>query len=339
MLNKNQSKKWNSWKYSLVIPALIAFMFYFQVQMVAQEKEAPKVMVIAQDGIEVTVNKNSTDADLKNETEKAKKEGITLKFSKVKRNSNGEITAIKAEYKDQNGKKGTTQVSSDEPIKPLHFFKSGDRIGFGNARDKSVFIKGNADNVFSFSFDDEAPEAPEAPEIPEAPEAPEAPEMKRFNFTKSKTFSINKDNGKTTIIVDGEVIDVDPEKILAEMDPNMIETVRIMKSDMAGFNDENGVIYIDTKKITKEAMKTAEEGIKKARIEIQRAKPEIERAKKEIEASKPEIEKAKIEIEKAKVEMEQAKIEMQKAKIEMEKARVEIEKAKAELKKEKEKKK
>lgn len=42
MLNQNQSKKWNSWKYVTVFPALIAFVFLFQIEVVAQEKEVPK---------------------------------------------------------------------------------------------------------------------------------------------------------------------------------------------------------------------------------------------------------------------------------------------------------
>ncbi|MGM8363446.1 M56 family metallopeptidase [Flavobacterium sp. ARAG 55.4] len=42
MLNQNQSKKWNSWKYITVFPALIAFVFLFQIKIVAQEKEVPK---------------------------------------------------------------------------------------------------------------------------------------------------------------------------------------------------------------------------------------------------------------------------------------------------------
>lgn len=42
MLNKNQSKKWNSWKYALVLPALVAFVFLFQIEVVAQVKEASK---------------------------------------------------------------------------------------------------------------------------------------------------------------------------------------------------------------------------------------------------------------------------------------------------------
>lgn len=42
MLNKNQSKKWNSWKYTLVLPALVAFVFLFQIKVIAQEKVEAK---------------------------------------------------------------------------------------------------------------------------------------------------------------------------------------------------------------------------------------------------------------------------------------------------------
>ncbi|RTY96661.1 M56 family metallopeptidase [Flavobacterium sp. GSN2] len=38
MLNKNQSKKSNSWKYTLVLPVLVAFVFLFQIDVIAQEK-------------------------------------------------------------------------------------------------------------------------------------------------------------------------------------------------------------------------------------------------------------------------------------------------------------
>ncbi|REG96154.1 M56 family metallopeptidase [Flavobacterium aquicola] len=43
MLNKNQSNKRNSLKYALVIPALVAFVFFFQVKVIAQEKTNTKV--------------------------------------------------------------------------------------------------------------------------------------------------------------------------------------------------------------------------------------------------------------------------------------------------------
>lgn len=42
MLNKNQSNKRNYWKYAVVLPLLGAFVFFFQVEVVAQEKTTPK---------------------------------------------------------------------------------------------------------------------------------------------------------------------------------------------------------------------------------------------------------------------------------------------------------
>lgn len=42
MLNKNQSNKKNSWKYAIILPLLGAFMFLFQVKVVAQEKKISK---------------------------------------------------------------------------------------------------------------------------------------------------------------------------------------------------------------------------------------------------------------------------------------------------------
>ena len=38
MLNKNQSNKLNSWKYATILPALVAFVLCFQIEVVAQEK-------------------------------------------------------------------------------------------------------------------------------------------------------------------------------------------------------------------------------------------------------------------------------------------------------------
>ncbi len=327
MLNKSQSKKWNSWKYSLVIPALIAFMFYFQVKVVAQEKPSENVTVIPTNGVETVINKNSSDKDLKSESERIKKEsGVNLKISKVKRNKEGQIIAIKAEFKDKNGKSGTTQVSGNEPIKPIRFYKNGDIVGFGKAKqDYVTYYKGNgakksdSESSFSFSFSNDGPEAPEPPEAPDAPETPN-------NFVKIKKVS---KNGNPVIVIDGEVIDTDA--ILSEvLSPDMIKSVRVSRN-----GDSDGTIYIDTKKITEDAMKLAREAIATAKIQIENAKPEIERAKKEIELSKPEMEIAKEEIKKAKEEMIKAKAEMEQAKVELQKAKAEIEKAKSEAKKEK----
>ncbi|HEY0092147.1 MAG TPA: M56 family metallopeptidase, partial [Flavobacterium sp.] len=188
MLNKNQSKKWNSWKYALVIPALAAFMFYFQVKINAQEKATPPPPAAQaapqQPDVRVVVNKNTSDAEMKQEAERVKKvHGVTLKFSKVKRNSAGEIIGIKMEFKDENGKKGLTQIVDNEPIKPITFFKDhSGAMGFGQANNVRVFRNrdnasdGDDDRVvyissgdededfdFDFDFDIDMPEPPMPP--------------------------------------------------------------------------------------------------------------------------------------------------------------------------------
>lgn len=61
MLNKNQSKKWNSWKYISVFPALVAFVFLFQIEVVAQEKP------------------------IKNEVKETKKDSTELKSFKIEK--------------------------------------------------------------------------------------------------------------------------------------------------------------------------------------------------------------------------------------------------------------
>jgi len=318
MLNKNQSKKWNSWKYALIVPALAAFMFYFQVKVIAQEKalNTSALQNVTSESITIVVDKNTTDEELKNETARAKTLGIKLKFSKVKRNANGEIIAIKADYKDQNDKKGTYQVAGDQPIKALRFFKDDKgAIGFGNSKTINIFK--HSDDVAEASEAPEAPEEPEALEVPEAPEAPEEPEQpeqpERFKGKK----------GGISMTVNGENIDIDTDAIFADID-----------AAFANLDDIN--INIDARELQKisrdalrearEEMRKARPEIAKARLEIRKARPQIERAAREVEMSKPQLEQAKREIE-------QAREEIRKAKIEIEKQKDEIQKQKAESKK------
>jgi len=316
MLNKNQSKKWNSWKYFLIVPALAAFMFYFQVKVIAQEKQVQiaKNNVTSNDNLTVVVDKNTTDDELKAESKRAKALGVTLKFSKIKRNSNGEIVAIKAEYKDKNSdKKGVYQLGGDEPIEPLRFFKNDNgAIGFGNPGGISIFKSTNA----VAAADVEAPEPPDAPDM-EAPEAPESPETPDFD---EQNISIKTgNNGKMVMMVNGERIDIDPEVLLADVD-----------KAFAGLDDID--IHIDSKelnKITRDALREARDEMRKARpellkarMELRRSRPEIERAAREIELSKPELEQAKREIEQAREEIRQAKVEIEQQRAEMEKSKV-----------------
>ena len=139
MLNKNQSNKRNSWKYAVIIPALVAFVILFQVKVIAQEKEAEisEKRTAYAELISFSVDKNSSDAEMQENAETLKKQsGIDVKFSRIKRNSNGEITAIKIDYKDKNGNKGTSVVNGDEPIDTITIFKTKNSVGIRSGSSK-----------------------------------------------------------------------------------------------------------------------------------------------------------------------------------------------------------
>jgi hypothetical protein len=338
MLNKNQSKKSNSWKYALILPALAAFMFYFQVKVIAQEKEIPPIaQQLPVQGAEVVVDKNTSDAQLKAEAERVKKEhGVTLKFSKVKRNSSGEIVAIKATFKDENGKKGVTQVSGDEPIAPIRFYKNDDGlIGFGNGHGRNMrVIRLNEHDMepgsFTFSFDDDdditidAPDAPEPPEMPDGvdppavPGAPDAPAPPKGCNDKQIIIKRGANGEHPKVIVNGEVV-ADVDKVLSEIGPIIINGEDVLKNGSTYSYTKSGdgsAIVIDTRKITARSMNDAQEAMKRVRPEIERARRDAERSR---ELSKPEMEEARRQMEQARDEMKQAKLELEKVRADLEK--------------------
>lgn len=322
MLNKNQSEQWNSWKYFLIIPVLAAFMFYFQVNVIAQERNTnlENTTKNSKETIEVVVDKNTSDAQLQQEARRVKEQhGIKLKFSKIKRNSSGEIIAIKAEYKDLDGKQGTTQVKSDEPIEPLVFFKNDNgALGFGNgknAKNKSFHFSINTDgNEEDTTEIQELAEAPEAPEPPEAPETPESIN----NLIDKKIIITNHDdsNGKMSITINGETIDIDTDKILAEVETeiNKLDLDKITSEAL-----ENASIEIrrnkPTKKIIKSIIRESKEQSERDRAQI---KYDVEQSENDIKQAIEDNKQAKIEIEKSNNELVATKKALEASKKELE---------------------
>lgn len=162
MLNKNQSNKRNSWKYLFVLPVLGAFVFFFQVKVVAQEKASEQTLVEESKPVEKSVdvykiNKNTTDAELKEKVNALKeKYDITLVFSGVERNSKNELTAIKVDLKK--GEEITKKIATKgtEAIKTFGIIISKNENGlltvdFGTdetlINKKSILISPDAPSV------------------------------------------------------------------------------------------------------------------------------------------------------------------------------------------------
>jgi len=135
MLNKNQSKKRNYWKYSAVIPALGAFVLLFQIRTIAQEKKQTEVASIQKDTIKDTeetikITKNTTDKELNELPGKLKtNHNLDVEISDVKRNTKEELTGIQIKVKSDSGKKQTIKIDGDEAIKDCELAIGTDENG------------------------------------------------------------------------------------------------------------------------------------------------------------------------------------------------------------------
>jgi hypothetical protein len=168
MLNQNQSHKRSSWKYAVVIPVLIGFVFLFQVKVIAQDKftatsndvalgnalenglapqqdiivEQPEVTpTVARGEGSYVFDKTETDENLKDDAaDISKAHDIKFVISNVKRNSNGEIIAIKMSFEDKKGIKDKVEQNRTIPIRPIFFKVSESKsiIGFFDNPDMVV---------------------------------------------------------------------------------------------------------------------------------------------------------------------------------------------------------
>lgn len=128
MLNKTKSNKKQVWKYVMIIPMLLGFIFLFNVETVAQYRTESRD-VLHQVEVIFTITKDQTNGELDNLKKQIKSNhGGSLKYNKLKRNDAGEISAITVEY--QNKDKGMVRASYNEEggIDPILF---GTRAGGG----------------------------------------------------------------------------------------------------------------------------------------------------------------------------------------------------------------
>jgi BlaR1 peptidase M56 len=208
MLNKNESKQRNVWKYAVIIPILVAFVAFFQVKVIAQEKlvkldDGSLVSKTTQRVTEVTITKNSTDAEIEKDCKLLKKDfNVDLKVTNVKRNTKNEITSISINANNNKGSKSTHDVESDEAITPFMFsikrdLNGNDRFGFYNNPNSRSKIN---ENELVDNFESDNNDYPEMPSPPTPPTPPNAPDMSNMptppsapNFPTPPTVKAPKD--------------------------------------------------------------------------------------------------------------------------------------------------
>jgi len=134
---------------TFVFQAIAIFMFIHNNTYAQQNPFSSKNQ--SNDNVVMIWNKNTPESEMKQDIKALAEKGVSIKYSNVKRNKNEEITAIKVEYSDRKGNKGTLELENINPIATIKFFKQDDIVGFGEPStgdsffENNPFIAGNAD--------------------------------------------------------------------------------------------------------------------------------------------------------------------------------------------------
>lgn len=342
MLNKNQSNKSNSWKYALVLPLLGAFVFFFQVKVVAEDKKMQVHKTVGK--LEIIksfyVSKETTDETINSEVEKFKKEYKTdVVFSKIKRNTQGEIIALKVDITCPNQKTNSYQSLNYKVIKPLLVFlskkkNSNEIVGFSAS---SEIMSSKNWRLYDSNGLYEMP-TPLPPKTSRA-----AKNIKNISNSNTllpppppKTPRPTKDIEKPIIILNGKRTQTTFED-LNKLDPNLIQSMKVLKGknavDKYGKEGENGAIEISTKEnvdLLKSSSKNEQdrkEEVQSRKNEIQVRKDKIQSRKDEVQAKKDKIQARKDEVQARKDDLQARKDEIQ-AKIDAKQALKDAEQAK-----------
>jgi bla regulator protein BlaR1 len=123
MLNLKNSSPMKIWKLFSIIPLSFFFVVLFNTQTIAQVKKEHTNRVEIQKRA-FQIDKKATQKELEEVQNLMKQKGISLEFSKIKRNKQNEITAIKGQFKTSSSQQGNYHISGNKPIDPFQFVVS-----------------------------------------------------------------------------------------------------------------------------------------------------------------------------------------------------------------------
>lgn len=204
----------------------------------------------------IIITKNTSDDALESIVKTQKKHGLDLKFSGVKRNSDGEITAIKIEASCKKSN-ANYSIKNDDPIKPIMItYNSKGNISIGNAK--------SSGNTFAFETDsdtdktvtvvvesDEESDDNIEEDIIVIKEKSNGRHDKTIikSEENSKIIIETDDNAKPLFVVDGKVL---KKAKFKNLDPDDIEKINVIKGENAikkyGGKAKDGVVEVITKK-------------------------------------------------------------------------------------------
>lgn len=149
-------------KFVLILPLLIAFVFTFNTRVIAQQKTQAKVEKFVKLEIQV-ITKDFQKSDLENLKSDLLKEGITLQYKKLSYNDNNEIVGIQVSVSNKQHNKTQIEQMGTAPIKPISIkYDDKGALEIGNMEghnDHNVFISSSGDkdeNVFVIANGDKS---------------------------------------------------------------------------------------------------------------------------------------------------------------------------------------
>ena len=250
--------------------------------------------------IVMTWNSNTPEQEMKDDIKALGEHGVTIAYENVKRNSKGQITAIKVTYTDRKGNKGALEMDNQKPINTIKFFKQGENVGFGEPKSNDFLSSANGFSGFSngqnpMQLFDFSPGSNN-----------ENSKSYSYSFSddnssaKSRMF-IQKDGKNPLIIEDGEVVEGGDDYTKEELDEiqknNSVEPSDDDAFPRFNFNDQGNLA---------EQMKKMQEQLNQL-MQKQQGNSQPEENEKLLQESKEELQKAKEELKKAKEELQKTK--------------------------------
>ncbi|MCC9065282.1 M56 family metallopeptidase [Flavobacterium piscisymbiosum] len=320
MLNKNQSKKRNYWKYYAIIPALVAFVLLFQINTIAQEKERKEVKKVTekQDPSYVfKIQKNTTDQQLKEMAEDFKKQhNIDVVVSNVKRNTKNELIAIKVEIAKGTENVQTLEIDGDEPI-----HDSGIAITTENNGSKKIGIvtgdsiekpmvagnhvaevnQKNTSNVSAGAVTPPTPPSPPAfpagpmPQAPNAnfkmPKAPVAPANYKDKAAMAKFEKEMAEFEKKMAIIEPQMAEYEKqvEKLMSQREAIYEKEMAKYELAMDKFNTDMDKFNLDIEKKYGKDSKTYEANMEQFEINMKQHEIDMRQREKDIKQKEKDI--------------------------------------------------
>ena len=282
MLNKNQSKKWNYWKYYAVLPVLALFVLSFQIKTIAQEKkelrEKAALTSKNQDPEVIKITKSTTDQELKDLTAKLKTDhNINLEISNIKRNKNNELTSIKIRVVKENGKVQIIEMNSTEALKDCSVVINTDENGSKSVSlvtadqiehpiviKRDVAIRDTNDSADENDDDAIAPIAPIAPAAPAFPAGlipPSPVDMSKMPKAPIAPKNINDKAAWSKF-----------EKDMAEFDKKM----KVIEPQLTAYGDQIEAIMAEREAIYEKQMAKYEVAMQKFNSDMEKYSRDVE---------------------------------------------------------------